>query len=133
MTETKEVIWLEVKTVVKIPIRSADPFIVASDVENGELATIIKEPYIQSAEKSRFGKERTVVTVQLQRTKQTYRMTLNTTSNDKLVHAFGEEGSLWQNKQFKIKVVDMNISGVNRSVLYAIPVDQKLLAPDEPR
>lgn len=116
---------------VNIPMRGADPFIIPADVENGDVVTIVKEPYIQDAEKTRFNRERTVITVELQRNRKVYRWGLNTTSNDALVKAFGPEGSFWRGKQVKVKVAEQNVNGVNKSILYALPVLQATLAPAE--
>ena len=116
---------------VQIPKRGADPFIIPADVNDGDLATIVKEPYIQAAEKSKFGKERTIITVQLKRTGEVYRWGLNTTSNDKLVEAFGADGDMWKDRQVRIKVASMNVGGVNKSVLYALPSVQTKVAPAE--
>ena len=116
---------------VKVPLRGADPFIVPTDVENGDLVTIVKEPYIQDAEKTRFNRERTVITVEHHRTRRIYRWGLNTTSNDALVKAFGDEGGLWCGKQVKIKIAEQNVNGVNKSILYAVPIVQVNIAPAE--
>ena len=99
--------------------------------KSGDLVTIIKEPYIQEAEKTRFKKERTVITVEHQRTKKVYRWGLNTTSNDALVRAFGSEGNLWCGKQVRVKVAEQNVNGVNKSILYAVPILQASIASAE--
>jgi hypothetical protein len=105
----------------KIPIRGKHPFITANDVENNDLATIIEEPTIQSPEDNKFGKERTLIIIVLKRTKIVYRWGLNTKSNDALVKAFGEEGSLWVNCDTKIEKKIERIGGKERTVLYAVP------------
>jgi hypothetical protein len=111
--------------------RGADPFITSTDVNNGDVATITKEPYIQDAEKTRFHKEKTVITVTLPKNGKIYRWGLNTTSNDRLVDAFSTNGTFWIGKQVKIKIVEMNVSGQNKSVLYALPIIQNSIAPAE--
>jgi hypothetical protein len=116
---------------VNIPLRGADPFLVPADVEDGDIVTILKEPYIQDAEKTKFHKERTVISVLVQRTKEICRWGLNTTSNDRLVKAFGSDGFQWIGKQVRIKMQEMNVSGVNKSVLYAVPSVQTKVAPAE--
>jgi hypothetical protein len=108
---------------VQIPKRGKPriPFLSVHDVEDGDLATIIEPPYIQTAEKSKFGKERTIITFKLVRTNEIYRYGLNTTSNDRLVEAFTSEGNLWNGKQIKfLKRVEM-VLGEDRAVLYVIP------------
>jgi hypothetical protein len=115
---------------VKIPRRSKPTFLTAHDVEDNDLATILEIPYVQDADKSRFGKERTVLTVQLKRTGETYRWGLNNTSNDRLVDKFGEDGELWKGKEVKIQKRDENVRGQDRCVLYALPSVQAKIAED---
>lgn len=122
----------EVKKMVKVPKRGASPFLIPTDVNDNETAIIVKPPYIQDAEKSKFGKERTILTVQLERTGEVYRWGLNTTSNDRLVEKFGEDGDQWDGKKVRIKVESMNVAGVNKSVLYAVPLLQTSIAPADP-
>jgi hypothetical protein len=112
---------------VTIPKRGKDPYLTAQHVEDDDLAEIVEAPYIMDAEKSKFGKERTIVTVQLKRTDETYRWGLNNTSNDRLVEAFGGDGDLWLGKTVKIAKRTENVRGQDRSVLYAIPLEQKNL------
>jgi hypothetical protein len=108
---------------VQIPKRGKPkiPFLSFRDVEDGDLAEIIDVPYIQTAEKSKFGKERTIITVKLLRTNEIYRFGLNTTTNDRLVEAFSSEGNLWKDKQIKILKRSEMVLGRDRYVLYAIP------------
>jgi hypothetical protein len=108
---------------VQIPKRGKPsiPFLSFRDVEDGDLATIIEPPYVQTAEKSKFGKERTILTIKLLRTGEIYRFGLNTTTNDRLVDAFSSEGNLWRDKQIKILKRSELVLGKDRYVLYAIP------------
>lgn len=106
---------------VKIPRRSKPAFLTAQHVEDNDLATIQEPPYILEAEKSRFDKERTIITVQVKRTGETYRWGLNNTSSDRLVERFGEDGELWKGKEVKIQKRNENIRGQDRCVLYALP------------
>jgi len=96
-------------------------FVKGHDVEDGDLATIIETPYIQKAEDSKFGKERTIITIKLVRNEEIYRMGLNIHSNDRLVEAFGSDGNLWLNKQVKINKRQEYVLGEERDVLYVIP------------
>jgi hypothetical protein len=114
---------------VQIPKRGKPsiPFLSFRDVEDGDLAEIIEPPYIQTADKSKFGKERTILTVKLLRTNEIFRFGLNTTSNDRLVDAFSSEGNLWKGKQIKILKRSEMVLGRDRYVLYAIPSVQTKL------
>jgi len=100
-------------------------------VEDGDLCTIIESPYVQPADKSKFGKERTVITVQVKRNGELYRWGLNTTSNDRLVDKFGVEGDLWKGKEVKVQKRSENVAGRERQVLYALPSIQQAIAPAE--
>jgi hypothetical protein len=119
-------------SLVQIPRRGADPFISPVDVEEGDVCTITEPPYIQPAEKTRYQKERTVITVQVQRTGEVYRWGLNTTSNDRLVEAFGTDGDMWTGLRVAAELREMNVSGVMKTVLYARPLVQTKIAPADP-
>jgi len=108
---------------VQIPKRGKPriPFIKGHNVEDGDLAEIIDYPFIQKAEDSKFGKERTIITVKVLRTEEIWRMGLNTHSNDRLVEAFTGEGNLWKGKQIKILKRQELVLGEDRDVLYCIP------------
>lgn len=108
-----------------IPKRIKHPFLTTEQIKDEESATIIEQPTILSAEESKFGKEQTLIIVKLKKDGETYRWTLNSTSNDRLVNAFSEEGDLWVGKTVKIQKRSMNIRGEERSVLYAVEVKSK--------
>lgn len=116
---------------VRIPKRGKPLFLTPEDVEDGDLATILESPYIQAADKSKFGKERTIITVLIQRTKEIYRWGLNNTSSDKLVDAYGEDADFWKGKDVRIQKRLQNIRGQDRYVLYALPSVQAEIAPAE--
>lgn len=108
---------------VQIPKRGKDriPFLTFRNVEDGDQAVIVDVPYIQTAEKSKFGKERTIITVKLKRTDEVYRWGLNTISNDRLVEKFTGEGNLWVGKEVKIVKRQESVLGEDRYVLYVYP------------
>ena len=114
---------------VKMHLQGKPPFIRSQHVQDGDLAAITEPPYIVDAEKSKFGKERTVVTVKLRRTGDVFRWSLNTTTNDRLVDKFGEEGELWKGKEVKIQKRSEVVRGEERWVLYAVPSTQMNLQP----
>lgn len=116
---------------VKIPRRGKAPFLTSKHVENDDLVKIVDKPYIQSAEKSKFKKERTVLTVAVKRTGDILRWGINNTTNDRLVDAFGEDGDLWLDKEIKIHKRIENVRGQDRPVIYGIPSTQQQVAPPE--
>jgi hypothetical protein len=122
---------------VKIPRRGKPRYLKADDVEDGDLATIIEPPQIQDAEDSKFGKERTIITINLHRTKGIYRLGMNNTSNDRLVDAYSEDGETWIDKEVRFEKRLENIRGTDRYVLYASPsmpasIQQNLTQPEKP-
>lgn len=122
---------------VRIPRRGKPRYLKADDVEDGDLATIIEPPQIQDAEDSKFGKERTIITIKFHRTKEIHRLGLNNTSNDRLVDAYGEDGETWEDKEIRFEKRLMNVRGTDRYVLYASPsipasIQQNLTQPEKP-
>jgi N12 class adenine-specific DNA methylase len=116
---------------VKILKRVKPKFLKPEDVQDNDLATIIEPPYIQSADKSKYGKERTIITVRIHRTGEIRRWGLNNTSNDHLVDAYGGEGDSWKDKEVRIQKRLENVRGQDRYVLYALPSVQAEIAPAE--
>jgi len=116
---------------VSIPRRGKDPYLTAFLAMDDDIAIIAQNPYILDAAKSKFGKERTVITIKLKRTGELFRWTLNGTSNDNLLEAFGSDGDLWLGKEVKIKKRIMNVRGEDRHVLYATPSMQTKFEPAE--
>ena len=116
---------------VKIPRRGKPRFIKPEDVENNDLAIIIKPPYIQSEEESKYGKERTIITLKHHRRKEIFRMGLNNTSNDRLVDAYGEDGNFWEDKEIRFQKRLENVRGVDKYVLYVNPSVQTTVEPVE--
>lgn len=101
-----------------IPLRTKDPFLSIDYAKDGEIGTIIKSPDILPAEKSRFGKEQTILPIKLKRDNKTYRLALNATSNDRLVRAFGANGDLWIGQDILIQKRTLTIDGKQKDVLF---------------
>lgn len=116
---------------VHIPKRGKAPFLRPKDVENGDLLTIVKEPSVQSEEESKYGRERTIVPVKIDRVGDVRRWGVNTTTNDRFVEAFGHDGSQWIGKRVKIRKMKQMVSGRERDVVYGIPQRQQEVAPGE--
>lgn len=116
---------------VKIPKRGKPQFLRPEDVQDNDLATIIEQPLILPADSSKYGKERTIVTVKIHRIKEIRRWGLNNTSNDRLVDAYGEDGDVWKGKEVRIQKRLENVRGQDRYVLYAQPSVQAEISPAE--
>lgn len=98
----------------------APPFVSVNEVENDDVVTVVSEPYIVSAEKTKWGKARGRVTVKLPEG-ELRRWTMNTTTWDRLVDAFGTEPSAWLNKKIKIRKEQQTVTGELKTVMYGLP------------
>lgn len=96
----------------------APPFLTPADVEQDDLLEIISEPYIVSAEKSKWGKKRGRANVRSIRSGAEYRWTMNTTTWDRLVDAFGTEPNLWIGRKVKVKLENRDVGGVEKTVIF---------------
>ena len=105
-----------------IPYR-ANPFLTADYAKDGEIATITEPPYIISAEQSRFKKEQTILPIKLKRDNETYRLTLNSSSNDRLVKAFSHDGDLWVGKNILLQKRTLTIADKQKDVIFATLVE----------
>lgn len=96
------------------------PFISPNEVENDMLLTVVREPYIVPAEKTRWGNARGRVVVQLPNSEQR-RWTMNTTTWDRLIDDFGAEPSAWLNKKIRVKKEQQTVTGELKTVVYGLP------------
>jgi hypothetical protein len=110
---------------VQVPKRCKSSFLKPSDVEKGDIVTILKPPSFQSADESTFKKERTIIDVKLNRTGAEYRWGLNNTTNDALVDGFGSDGEAWVNREVRIDKKIKDVKGKEKEVLYGIPQVQE--------
>jgi hypothetical protein len=98
----------------------APPYLLPDEVENNDLVEVVDKPFIVPAEKTKWGRERGKCTVRILRTGEVRRWTLNATTWDRLIDAFGEDADLWIGKKIKIKKESRSISGVAKSVLFGV-------------
>lgn len=105
---------------VKRSERQFNPFLTPNDVEDGAVATIVGEGTIVNTQ---FRNEALRIPVKIG--DKTYEWTLNRTSQNNLIDAFGEETANWVNKQVKINKTKMLVRGEMRSVLVAEPITEK--------
>ena len=110
-------------SVVQIPKRGKDPFLKAHHVENGDLVVITAPAYVQDG---RYG-ERTSVNVTVKRTGDSFRWSLNDTTSDRCLEAWGSDGSLWENKVVKVQKIKQILRGEEKSVLYGVPFKEPTL------
>lgn len=100
---------------------SKPPFLNSDEVQKGDVLTVVDEPYIISAEQSKWGKERGRVTVQLPNNGEKRTWTMNNTTWDKLIDAFGASPQGWIGKKVQLDIQMMNVRGEPKRVLYGKP------------
>jgi len=109
---------------VQIPKRGKDPFLKAHHVENDDLVVVTAPAYVLDG---KFG-ERTVVNVQVKRTGERFRWSLNGTTSDRCREAWSSDSDLWENKVLKVRKVRDVVAGEEKSVLYGLPFKEPGLA-----
>jgi hypothetical protein len=97
------------------------PFLKPDYVQHDDLAEIVEEPYVRSAEDSKFGRERGYAVVRLVRTGELYTWGMNTTTWDRLIDAFGEDSALWKGKCVKIKLEKQTVRGEEKTIMFGMP------------
>ena len=97
------------------------PYLLPDEIEQDDVVEIIEKPYIVPAEKTKWGKERGKAQIKILRNGQVRTWTMNNTTWDKLIQAFGENPDYWMNKKVQIKKEIRNISGVDKEVLFGKP------------
>lgn len=103
---------------------SKPAFLNSDEVQKGDVLTVTDEPYIISAEQSKWGKERGRVTVRLPNgEKRTW--TMNNTTWDKLIDAFGANPQGWIEKKVQLDIQMMNVRGEPKRVLYGKPYTEQ--------
>lgn len=97
------------------------PYLLPTEIEQDDLVEIVEKPYIVPAEKTKWGKDRGKAQVKILRSGAIRTWTMNNTTWDKLVQAFGEDPSLWLDKKVQIRKEVRNVSGVDKEVLFGKP------------
>jgi len=114
----------------KLPRMGKPPFLKPHHVQQDDLLEVLEEPYVQTEEKSKFGRQRGYAVVRLVRTGEAYTWGLNSTTWDRLIDAFGEDAALWKAKKVRVKLETMTVRGEVKQVMYGVPYrePQKSLA-----
>lgn len=94
------------------------PFLTVNDVKTGDVVTITGEGEYRE---SKFGKDRLVVPIRLQNGEPRI-WTLNQTTINKLIDAYGDETKNWIDKNVKLTVADVMVRGELRKAIYGEPV-----------
>jgi hypothetical protein len=94
-----------------------------NEVNDGDVYAIVEKPYLVDAEHSKWGKERYRVVISKFDDKEfgLRTWTLNTTTSNRLLDAFGEDENLWTNKKIKLRKHEEFVLGKQKIVLYGEP------------
>jgi hypothetical protein len=108
------------------------PYLLPTEIEQDDIVEIIEAPYIVPAEKTKWGKERGKAQIKILRNGLIRTWTMNNTTWDKLIQAFGEDPGFWLNKKVQVKKEIRNVSGVDKDVLFGKPYKepQQQLKPE---
>jgi len=99
---------------------SKPQFLSVEEVPQGSVVTVVEEPYIVPAEQTKWGKERGRVVVRLGNGEERS-WTMNNTTWDALIEAFGAEPSVWLGKKIQIDIQQMNVRGEVKQVIFGKP------------
>ena len=97
------------------------PILSANHLEQGDILEIVEEPYVQSAEQSKFGRERGYAVVRVLRTGEVYTWGMNTTTWDTLIDSFGDDSSSWVGERIDIRLETQTVRGELREIIYGFP------------
>jgi len=106
---------------VKLPRMGRPPFLKPHHVKQDDLVEIVDEPYIRSAEESRFEKPKGYAVVRLLRTGELFTWGFNNITWNRLLDAFGDDSSLWKGKKVKVKIETQTVRGEQRQVIFGVP------------
>ena len=96
------------------------PFLSVNEVDDGDVFEIVDPPYLI---KDRWGKERYRVTIKKPGDHEfgLRTWTLNATTSNRLLDAFGEQENLWVGRKVRIRKHSEFVLGKQKYVLYAEP------------
>jgi hypothetical protein len=97
------------------------PFLTPHQVQQDDLLEIVEEPYVKSAEESKFRRERGYAVVRLIRTGDLFTAGFNATTWDRLLDAWGEDAKMWVGKRFKVMLETQTIRGEQKQVMFGKP------------
>lgn len=111
------------------------PYLLPQEIEQDDIVEIIEKPYIVPADKTKWGKERGKAVIKIIRNDLLRTWTMNNTTFDRLLQAFGEDPGFWLSKKVQIRKEIRNVSGVDKEVLFGKPYkepQQQLSSDPEP-
>jgi len=99
------------------------PFLGVNEVNDGDVLVIVEPPYLVDSEHSKWGKERYRVVVKKPDDKEfgLRTWTLNSTTSNRLLDAFGEDEKQWVGKKIRVRKHEEYILGKQKFVLYGEP------------
>jgi len=108
----------------KIEISESKLFLRASDVEDGEVVTLLDEGTIREADFG-TGRVKQVFEILVEHKGEKKLWTVNKTTLKNLVQAFGNETSKWVGKKVKLTKVKVNVRGQLKDAIVGQPIKNK--------
>ena len=125
MVHDKLLALKEVETKV-VKVSELSSFVQAGvDVKTGDVVTFKDAGIIRSAEDTPFGREVFQVTIELP-DESTKTLTMNRTSQRNIAKAYGDETEKWVNEKAVVTIVQQNVRGTMKDVVYLNPLQMKL-------
>jgi hypothetical protein len=106
-------------------------YLKAHHLQKDDLLEIMEEPYTQSAEESKYGRERGYAVVRLVRTGDLFTYGMNGTTWDHLLDAYGDDSALWKGKKIKMTIEKQTIRGESKDVMFGVPYKEDIQKPLE--
>lgn len=98
-------------------------FLTPNDVKTGDTITIIDEGTYVPADQSGFGRPAFRIRVKLPSGEEKL-WSINRTTANRFSNTWGVETSTWVGKKVKIEVVEQNVGGILKKVIYGHPVTE---------
>jgi hypothetical protein len=103
-----------------VKISDMDNYLHADAVEDGDVIEIVGKPHYVSADESTFDRAYLEIIVKLPNGRQKT-WTPNKTTLKKLAATFGDDADLWNGKRVQLKVLEQNVRGEMKGVIYGEP------------
>jgi len=103
-------------------------YLTSSDIQNGDVVTIIEEPQLRSAEETGFDRDVWGIKVELpNKTEKLW--TLNKTTYNELWDSFGDESKNWLGKKVSISTENRKVRGEKKTIMFGEPVAEPAATP----
>lgn len=96
-------------------------FLGSGDVKTGDVVEILDEGVFRPSNETPFGRPAFQVKVRIPSGEEKI-WTMNKTTRDRLIQAWGDETKNWIGRRVRVELVNMNVRGTFRTVIFGYPV-----------